>query len=502
MSKRVWLQLAIEYFVDLLAMIITQVVSFLIVLNIGKAPNYTKSDILSYSVCVFVAYTAVVLIFKSSLNLSKRGKVMEVLTVARNTMLIFAVIAVLMVLTKNSLAASRYLYIIGIALYFVLSCAFRFVLKRYLSSGIQRSKWANLVGVITYAEVAEEFTEKIASNWVRNVKGVAIIDAVYEDGVYKVRHYDTVRDEKGNERKVYTKDYDVIKEVAGIPVTACGENFMDVIRADSLDEVFINLPYEEISQIGDFVEELESMGLRVNITIPSLEKLVDESKFDNLECAVHAGYPMATLQAREISVGGQIFKRFEDIVIGFIGSIIAVFVTAIFAIPIKVQSKGSVIFKQERIGKNGRHFNVYKLRSMVSNAEELKADLMDQNEMDGLMFKMKDDPRITKIGKFLRKTSLDEFPQFWNVLKGDMSVVGTRPPTANEYEMYESHHKRRLSMKPGITGLWQVSGRSDIQDFEEVVKLDCKYIDTWSPWLDIEIIFKTVGAVFKGDGAE
>ena len=122
--------------------------------------------------------------------------------------------------------------------------------------------------------------------------------------------------------------------------------------------------------------------------------------------------------------------------------------------------------------------------------------------MNGFMFKMDNDPRITKVGRFIRKTSIDELPQFWNVLKGDMSLVGTRPPTLDEYSQYKSHHKRRLSMRPGITGMWQVSGRSSIRDFEDVVRLDCEYIDNWSPWLDLKIVLKTVAVVLRGTGAE
>ena len=138
---------------------------------------------------------------------------------------------------------------------------------------------------------------------------------------------------------------------------------------------------------------------------------------------------------------------------------------------------------------------------MYIDAEERKKELMAQNEMNGLMFKMKDDPRITKVGKFIRKTSIDELPQFINVLKGDMSLVGTRPPTVAEFKQYQGHHKRRLSMKPGITGMWQVSGRSNITDFEDVVKLDRQYIAEWNFALDIKILFKTVLVVFKRDGA-
>ncbi len=145
---------------------------------------------------------------------------------------------------------------------------------------------------------------------------------------------------------------------------------------------------------------------------------------------------------------------------------------------------------------------MYKFRSMYADAEERKKELMDQNEMNGLMFKIENDPRVTKIGRFMRKTSLDEFPQFLNILKGDMSLVGTRPPTLDEFAQYSPYHKKRLSFRPGLTGMWQVSGRSDITDFEEIVKLDVEYIDNWSFMLDVKILFKTAFAVFKGDGAK
>lgn len=156
------------------------------------------------------------------------------------------------------------------------------------------------------------------------------------------------------------------------------------------------------------------------------------------------------------------------------------------------------------MGKNGRPFKIYKFRSMYMDAEERKKELMKQNNIkDGMMFKMDDDPRIIKgVGHFIRKTSLDEFPQFWNILKGDMSLVGTRPPTMDEWEKYELHHCKCLAIKPGLTGMWQVSGRSDITDFEEVVELDTKYIAEWCLKLDIEILVKTVMVVFRGNGAK
>ena len=168
---------------------------------------------------------------------------------------------------------------------------------------------------------------------------------------------------------------------------------------------------------------------------------------------------------------------------------------------IYLESPGPVIFKQTRIGKNGRRFTIYKFRSMYMDAEERKKELMAKNEMNGLMFKIKDDPRITRVGKFIRKTSLDEFPQFFNVLAGDMSLVGTRPPTEDEFVKYSERHKRRLSLKPGITGMWQVSGRNSVSDFEEIVNLDLEYIDHWTFWLDIKLLFQTVYVVLFQKGA-
>ena len=145
---------------------------------------------------------------------------------------------------------------------------------------------------------------------------------------------------------------------------------------------------------------------------------------------------------------------------------------------------------------------IYKFRSMFVDAEEKLDELKDRNEVKGLMFKISNDPRVTKVGRFLRRTSLDELPQFFNILKGDMSLVGTRPPTVEEYEQYDAHYKRRLSITPGLTGMWQVSGRSDITDFDEVVKLDLEYIDKWSLALDVKILLQTFGAVFTRRGSK
>ena len=209
-----------------------------------------------------------------------------------------------------------------------------------------------------------------------------------------------------------------------------------------------------------------------------------------------------TIGTLELQLRDQVLKRMMDIAGALVGCLISLPIIAIVAIPLKIESPGPLIFKQKRVGLNGRIFYIHKLRSMYTDAEERKKELMAKNEMNGLMFKMQDDPRITKVGKFIRKTSIDELPQFFDVLCGNMSLVGTRPPTVDEYNQYDSHHKRRLSMKPGITGLWQVSGRSSIQNFEDVVALDVQYIDHWSLWGDVKLLFKTVAVVFTGRGAE
>ena len=225
--------------------------------------------------------------------------------------------------------------------------------------------------------------------------------------------------------------------------------------------------------------------------------------------------PVITSSIRIISARDVALKRILDILGGVVGCLLTGIIFIFIAPMIYFQSPGPIFFSQWRVGQNGRKFRIYKFRSMYMDAEERKKEYMKQNKIqDGLMFKMDDDPRIIGsekkdkngkskgIGNFIRNTSLDEFPQFWNVLKGDMSLVGTRPPTLDEWEKYSLHHRIRMSAKPGITGMWQVSGRSKITDFEEVVRLDEWYIRNWSWELDVRILFKTVGVVLRHEGAE
>jgi exopolysaccharide biosynthesis polyprenyl glycosylphosphotransferase len=232
-----------------------------------------------------------------------------------------------------------------------------------------------------------------------------------------------------------------------------------------------------------------------NIELPDVSKAVTQVD-DFLDYTV-ISYSMFRSSYKRLFI-----KRIIDILGGLVGLVLTGIITLFLGPAIKLDSPGPIFFSQVRIGKNGRRFKIYKFRSMYIDAEERKKELEAQNEMKGLMFKMENDPRVTKVGNFIRKTSLDEFPQFLNVLKGDMSLVGTRPPTEAEFQQYNEHYRRRLSMTPGLTGLWQISGRSDIEDFDEVVKLDLKYIDNWSLTEDFKILLQTVGVVLFGKGAK
>ncbi len=279
------------------------------------------------------------------------------------------------------------------------------------------------------------------------------------------------------------------------------ESVTDVLgylRSQVVDEALISVPEYDKEQLIGFIQKLERMGIAVHVTVNTFglqEKEKTISRF--------GAYHVLTYAPRVFNDTDLLLKRCMDICGGLVGVILTMILGIFVAPAIYLESPGPVIFKQTRIGTNGRRFSIYKFRSMYADAEERLKDLEAKNEMQGgLMFKMKDDPRITRVGKFIRKTSIDEFPQFFNVLKGDMSLVGTRPPTEKEFLQYEEWHKRRLSLKPGITGLWQVSGRSSITEFEDVVRLDLEYIDNWSIWEDIRILFQTVFVVLFQRGAE
>lgn len=295
------------------------------------------------------------------------------------------------------------------------------------------------------------------------------------------------------------------RKIHGVPVVSSLANAAEYVCREWFDEVLIVLPEgREIPQ--KVFDAFTEMGITIHVKIAD----VNEMQGKNQTVERMGNYTVITTCINMASAGELILKRIMDICGGLVGCILTGIIFLFVAPAIYIKSPGPIFFSQYRVGKNGRKFKIYKFRSMYMDAEERKKELMKQNRVsDGLMFKMENDPRVIGsekgpgkgIGNFIRKTSLDEFPQFFNVLKGDMSLIGTRPPTVDEWEKYELHHRARLAIKPGLTGMWQVSGRSEITDFEKVVKLDTKYISEWSFLLDIKILFKTVLIVLGQKGS-
>ena len=285
------------------------------------------------------------------------------------------------------------------------------------------------------------------------------------------------------------------KEILGIPVVCNASEIRHYVVSEVVDEVFLSINDQRRQR--SLTNYLLEAGVTIHISLVDNSTSLPNSMTEKL------GGHIVLTTTNNAAEGWQLFfKRAMDIVGSLIGLLITGILYLFIAPRIRRADPGPVFFSQTRIGKNGRPFQIYKFRSMYLDAEKRKKELMAENEMQGLMFKMEHDPRILPgIGEKIRSRSLDEFPQFLNVLKGDMSLVGTRPPTMEEFRQYDAHHKMRLSFKPGITGLWQVSGRSTITDFEKIVALDNEYIKKWNLRLDIRILFKTVGVVISKQGA-
>ncbi len=268
-------------------------------------------------------------------------------------------------------------------------------------------------------------------------------------------------------------------------------------KQNPVDEVVFCLPASSMNRIEQYVTRLDRLGVTSRMVLD----LVDFPAHRQEISLFHDTLPMLTFYSKAFSASQLLAKRCLDIAGALIGLLLLGLMLPLVGLAIKLESPGPIFFGQLRLGEQGRPFRCWKLRSMVVDAEQRKQGLIAHNEMQGQMFKIKDDPRVTRVGRFIRKTSIDEFPQFWNVLKGEMSLVGTRPPTPDEVVNYEDWHHKRISIRPGITGLWQVSGRNQIQDFDEVARLDIRYVENWSIWLDIKILCQTLWVVTLGRGA-
>ena len=414
-------------------------------------------------------------------NVLKRGLYGELTATIKHIALIILVTVFGMYVTKYSNEISRLTIFYCGAIHLALSYFTRIIYKKLMLSRMNKAGSRSLLIIASRDEVESILEEIYMHNYeMFIIRGIVLTD-------------NPAREE----------------EIKGVPVVCPFEGAPEFVCREWVDEVMF---FGEASdpKVKKVLDRLFETGVTVHFSVANLVK------FENKDQIVErvAGQTVVTMSLNYASPRQLLLKRLIDILAGLAGSIVTIILAIIFGPLIFISSPGNIFFTQERIGRNGKRFRIIKFRTMYPDAEERKKEYMDQNRSaDGMMFKLDFDPRIignrvtaggkkkTGLGQFLRDHSIDEFPQFFNVLLGQMSLVGTRPPTPDEWDKYDLHHRARLTIKPGITGLWQVSGRSEITDFEEVVRLDREYITKWTMGRDFRIILKTIWVVLRGSGA-
>lgn len=462
---------------DIIILLVSYVLAYYF--RLGNIDLFSNRDYRNLGILLAIADVLVIVLNNSLHDVIKRGYLKEVLAHTKHCILVLAVVLIYFFSSQLSGLYSRIVIGMTFVLYAVLGFIVRILWKAFLNHANLKRTRNNMLVVVTKAS-AEDILTRLLSD---NQAGYSIVGVVLLETTN-------------------------LKSIKGIPLVADIGNAAQYIAKEWVDSVYIDAPIND-KKIVKLMDACAVMAVPTHYHVPYMSRS-GVKRFSEkiggttvLTTAINYATPVQTL-----------IKRLFDIFAGIIGSIFALLIMAVVGPIIKIQSPGPILFKQERIGKNGKHIKIYKIRSMRMDAEQLKKDLEKENRVkDGMMFKMDFDPRIignkilpdgtkkTGIGEFIRKTSLDEFPQFFNVLGGSMSTVGTRPPTIDEFEKYHFHHRARMAVKPGITGMWQVSGRSEITDFEEVVKLDTEYVANWSLGMDLKILFKTIGVIFTGKGA-
>lgn len=411
----------------------------------------------------------------------KRGHYQEFVKTLKHGFIVCLLAVLYLFTVQKGIFFSRFILFLTIGIYFILTYIVRELWKSNIKKGVNSGKRRKLL-IVSSSSIADKVIENVEkNNYSRyDIVGVALLD----------------KDLIGNR----INNTSVIANNETVGMYACKE---------WVDEVLIVLP-KEIAYPNTLIEQLTEAGITVHMNLAKVVNSPGKKQF----VEKIGDYTVLTTSINYASLNELFLKRVFDIICGILGCILTLVICIFIGPAIYIASPGPIFFSQERVGKNGKKFKMYKFRSMYLDAEERKAELMKDNKLgDGKMFKLDFDPRVignkvmsdgshkTGVGEFIRKTSLDEFPQFFNVLKGDMSIVGTRPPLISETNLYEYQHFARLAIKPGITGMWQVSGRSEIIDFDEVVKLDKYYIENWNLGLDIKILLKTVLVVVCKKGA-
>lgn len=447
----------------------------------GWENPYVSRDYAAIALLIEIISFCYMTLSNSFKNVLKRGYFLEFKSVIKQSCVILLATTFYLFVVKEGSTYSRITIIMMILVYGVCTYVVRVLWKPVVKRGMKHKEKRRLLVLVDEALLAETLDGLVDNSLSEyQVTGIVILD----------------KDAKG-------------QKIKGIPVVANADDVLKYATRGWIDEIFINT-WQGKASLAEWMAAFREMGYTIHAGViqskDSFGRKQEINKFGN--------YMVITNGINYMSPIESAWKRGLDIVGGLVGCMFTLVFAIIIGPIIYIQSPGPIFFKQERVGKNGKRFYMYKFRSMYMDAEERKKELMEQNRVkDGMMFKMDWDPRIigskvlpdgTKkkgIGNFIRDWSIDEFPQFFNVLKGDMSLVGTRPPTVDEWEKYEKNHRVRLAMRPGITGLWQVSGRSNITDFEEVVKLDTQYILDWDMAEDLRILLKTVRVVFGQNGA-
>lgn len=454
--------------------------SLLLAYNIrqGVGNPFVVSLYRNMAVTLFLIEIMVVFFFETLKNVLKRGMYRELVVTVKHVCLIVLLSSFYLFLTQSGGEYSRLILVVTGGIYLAISYVTRIIWKKYLLSKNTLAGKGRSLLIVTAESMIETVVGNIKNNNYEGfyITGVAVLD----------------------------KDM-VGENVDGVTVVANASTAADYACREWVDEVFINLP-AEVPLCEALINQFVEMGIAVHLKLAKASSLSGQKQIVERM----GNYTVLTTCVNVANSRQMFLKRLMDICGGIVGCVATGLLFLVVAPCIYIKSPGPIFFSQVRVGKNGKKFKIYKFRSMYLDAEERKKELMEKNRVSGgMMFKLDYDPRIIGsekgkgkgIGNFIRKYSIDEFPQFYNVLKGDMSLVGTRPPTVDEWEKYDLHHRARLAIKPGITGMWQVSGRSNITDFEEVVALDRKYITEWSMGLDMKILLKTVLVVAGQEGS-
>ena len=493
---------------DILVLQASYVLGYMIRHGWGLWP-YDRPDYKSLAIILVVVDILVTVLFNTLHNVMKRGYLKELIETIKHVVLVLLAMSLYLFSTQAGDTYSRITIYLTAGFHLVIGYLIR-ILWKPLVKKINKNRAKGSMILVADEETVPRILDKasdlddfdyagiVLSNrdgTGETIRGVKVVSGIENAADYICREW-------VDEVFVYPEHLSDLKMASYESIEEFIDNTYGTQTPENPDR-----KVTEQSAVARLIEQCREMAIPIHIRLP-ITSSGGKSFMEKV-----GGYNVLTMTANYVSPLQMIIKRVFDIIGGFLGSILALILIAIIGPKIKKESPGPILFKQTRIGQNGKRFQFYKIRSMYMDAEERKKELMAQNRVsDGMMFKLDWDPRIignkivdgkqvTGIGEKIRSTSLDEFPQFFNVLKGDMSLVGTRPPTEDEWEKYKYHHRARLATRPGLTGMWQVSGRSEITDFEEVVKLDTEYINNWSIGLDLKILFKTIKAVLGKNGA-